>query len=79
MQGELRARDKTEQMQARAGAIDELIASGTLVDQLAPRETAVDRELAELSRSAAVESELERLKRELAPAEPQRELTDGQP
>jgi phage shock protein A len=72
-----RARDKTEQMQARAGAIDELIASGTLVDQLAPGETAVDRELAELSRSAAVESELERLKRELEPAEPQREITEG--
>jgi phage shock protein A len=73
-----RARDKTEQMQARAAAIDELVASGTLVDQLAPGETAVDRELAELSRSAAVETELERLKRELEPAESQREITEGQ-
>lgn len=69
-----RARDKTEQLQARALAVDELMASGTLTDQLNPGETPIDRELAELSKSAEVESDLERLKRELGPP---RELTSG--
>jgi phage shock protein A len=72
-----RARDKTEQMQARAAAVDELIASGTLTDQLAPGETHVDRELAELSRSAAVEDDLARLKRELEAGGAKGELTTG--
>jgi phage shock protein A len=31
-----RAQDKTEQMQARAGALDELLASGALEDATAP-------------------------------------------
>jgi phage shock protein A len=70
-----RAREKTEQMQARAAAIDELVASGTIVDQLAPGETAVDRELAALSRSAEVEAELDRLTRELGTGTAPRELT----
>ena len=69
-----RARDKTEQLQARALAVDELMAAGTLTDQLNPGETPVDRELAELSKSSDVEADLERLKRELAPP---RELTSG--
>jgi phage shock protein A len=72
-----RARDKTEQMQARAAAVDELMASGTLTDQLSPGETQVDRELAELSRSAAVEDDLARLKRELEAGTAKGELTSG--
>lgn len=72
-----RARDKTEQMQARAAAVDELMASGTLTDQLAPGETQIDRELAELSRSAAVEDDLARLRRELGAGSSQGELTGG--
>ncbi len=71
-----RARDKTEQLQARALAVDELMAAGTLTDQLSPGETPVDRELAELSKSADVEADLARLKRELGPP---RELTSGSP
>lgn len=69
-----RARDKTEQLQARALAVDELMAAGTLTDQLSPGETPIDRELAELSKSSEVEADLARLKREL---EPPRELTSG--
>jgi phage shock protein A len=69
-----RARDKTEQLQARALAVDELMASGTLTDQLNPGETPIDRELAELSKSADVEADLARLKDELGPP---RELTSG--
>ena len=72
-----RARDKTEQMQARAAAVDELMASGTLTDQLAPGETQVDRELAELSRSAAVDDDLARLRRELEGGSAKGELTSG--
>lgn len=76
-----RVRDRTEQMQARAAALDELLEAGTLTDPLAPGETFVDRELAALSRSAAVESDLSRLRRELestdVPAELPRETHGG--
>ncbi|HET6561460.1 MAG TPA: PspA/IM30 family protein [Marmoricola sp.] len=59
-----RAEDKTAQMQARSGAIDELIASGALDDQLSLGGGAddIDRELAALSSGSDVEAELARLK-----------------
>ncbi len=59
-----RAEDKTAQMQARAGAIDELIASGALDDQLSlgGGSDDIDRELAALSSGSDVEAELARLK-----------------
>ena len=59
-----RAEDKTAQMQARAGAIDELIASGALEDQLSLGGGGddIDRELAALSSASDVEAELARLK-----------------
>jgi len=59
-----RAEDKTAQMQARAGAIDELIASGALEDQLSLGGGGddIDRELAALSSGSDVEAELARLK-----------------
>lgn len=58
-----RAEDKTAQMQARAGAIDELIASGALDDasQLNAGDD-ISRELDALSSQSDVESELARLK-----------------
>src|SRR5829696_3607420 len=59
-----RARDKTEEMQARAGAVDELIAAGTL-DDFTSGQTQLDRELAQLSSSSDVEADLARLKGEL--------------
>ena len=46
-----RAKDKTEDMQARAAAVDELVEAGTLEDFTAD-ETALDRELAQISASA---------------------------
>jgi len=58
-----RAEDKTAQMQARAGAIDELIASGALDD--APsinRGDDISRELDAMSSDSDVESELAALK-----------------
>ncbi|MGI8522221.1 MAG: PspA/IM30 family protein [Nocardioides sp.] len=58
-----RAEDKTAQMQARAGAIDELIASGALED-LSTTNTGDDisRELESMSSQSDVEAELTRLK-----------------
>jgi phage shock protein A len=58
-----RAEDKTAQMQARAGAIDELIASGALddVSQVGAGDD-IARELDAMSSESDVESELARLK-----------------
>lgn len=58
-----RAEDKTAQMQARAGAIDELIASGVLDDASSlNRGDDIARELEAMSSQADVEAELARLK-----------------
>jgi phage shock protein A len=59
-----RAREKTEEMQARASAVDELIAAGTLED-FTSDQTQLDRELAQLSTSSEVDADLARLKGEL--------------
>lgn len=59
-----RAEDKTMQMQARAGAVDELIASGALDDVTATNKgDDITRELDSLSSTSDVESELAQLKR----------------
>ena len=68
-----RARDKTEQMQARASAIEELTAAGTLEDFTSDK-TQLDRELEALTSSSQVDSELERLKAELDAGEKPKEL-----
>src|SRR3989442_986677 len=44
-----RAKDKTEQMQARAAAVDELVASGALEDFTSGGQTELDRQLAQIS------------------------------
>jgi phage shock protein A len=64
-----RAKDKTESMQARASAVDELIEAGTLEDFTSTGETELDRELAKLSASSEVDSELAKLKAELGQGE----------
>jgi phage shock protein A len=58
-----RAEDKTANMQARAGAIDELIASGALEDvtQVGPGDD-IARELESMSSDSDVEQELAKLK-----------------
>src|ERR671914_1815677 len=58
-----RARDKTEQMQARAAAVEELTEAGTLED-FTSDQTQLDRELAALTTSSQVDDELARLKGE---------------
>ena len=60
-----RARNKTEEMQARASAMDELIASGTLEDFTSGGETQLDRELAQLTSKSKVDDELAKMKAEL--------------
>jgi phage shock protein A len=69
-----RARDKTEQMQARASAVEELVEAGTLEDFTSGGQTELDRELAQISASHQVDQELEKLKAEVGAGEPQKEL-----
>jgi phage shock protein A len=68
-----RARDKTEQMQARASAVEELVAAGTLED-FTSDESALDRELTQLASQSQVDSELEKMKAELGAGAPQKEI-----
>ena len=68
-----RAKDKTEAMQARAGAIDELVESGALED-FTSDQSALDRELAQITSQSQVDSELEKMKAELGSGEKQKEL-----
>jgi phage shock protein A len=62
-----RAEDKTEQMRARASAVEELEAAGTFEDitQLGPGQDDIDRELAQLGAGAQVDDELAKMKAEL--------------
>ena len=62
-----RAEDKTEQMRARAGAVEELEAAGTFDDitQLGAGQDDIDRELAQLGAGAQVDDELAKMKAEL--------------
>src|SRR6266705_1588489 len=65
-----RAEDKTAQMQARAGAIDELMASGALEDYTGTGHDDIQAELDRMSSSSDVELEMQRLKGEIAQAAP---------
>jgi phage shock protein A len=60
-----RAEDKTQQMQARAGAIDELLASGALDDPTGTAKDDITRELEQLASTSEVEDELSRMKAQL--------------
>ena len=68
-----RAKDKTEQMQARASAIDELTTSGALED-FTSDQTELDRELGAIASKSQVDDELAKMKAELEPGEKQKEL-----
>ncbi len=59
-----RAKDKTAQMQARAAAVEELTAAGTLDDFTSSGDD-IDRQLREISQSGQVDDELAKLKSEL--------------
>src|ERR1700754_485691 len=60
-----RAEDKTANMQARAGAIDELLASGALDDPTGTSKDDITLELDRLASTSDVELELSRMRQEL--------------
>jgi phage shock protein A len=74
-----RAEEKTENMKARAGAIDELLASGALEDYSGPRDD-IQAELDRVGSGPGVDVELERMKAELGmgPAPKQLDAAPGQ-
>src|SRR5215211_4120844 len=63
-----RARDKTEEMQARAAAVEELVEAGTLED-FTTDQTQLDRELGAIASQSQVDRELEQMKAELGTGE----------
>jgi phage shock protein A len=63
-----RAEDKVAQMQARSGALDELMASGSLDDLSAPSDS-IQAELERTASTSEVDAELSRLKGELGTGE----------
>jgi phage shock protein A len=68
-----RAKDKTEQMQARAAAVEELVESGALED-FTDTGDRLDRELAQLASQSQVDSDLAKMKAELGSGDEQKEL-----
>src|SRR5437763_1012764 len=71
-----RAEDKTAQMQARAGAIDELMASGALDDSIGGKRDDIQSELDMMSANSDVERELSMLKGEITTGAP-RQIEGG--
>src|SRR6266508_2788064 len=69
-----RAEDKVAQMQARSGAIDELLASGALDDPTGLAKDDITAELERMSSNSDVELELAKLKQELGTGEAPKEL-----
>ena len=72
-----RAKDKTEELQARAAAIDELTSSGALEDLTAGDQDQLSRELSQISASSQVDSELAKLKAEVGAGAPKGEIAAG--
>jgi phage shock protein A len=68
-----RAKDKTQQLQARADAVSELTAAGAL-DDFTQQGDDIDRELAKIGQSSQVDDELAKLKAEIGAGAPAKEL-----
>lgn len=62
-----RMRERTDQLEARAAGIKELMSSGALDNMFTPGQTAFDRSISEIERKSAVDADLDRLKKQLAP------------
>jgi phage shock protein A len=69
-----RAEDKTEQMRARAGALDELMASGAIDDMVSGPRDDIQAELDRMGASHDVDAELARMKGELAQGSAPRQI-----
>ena len=78
-----RATDKTEQMRARADAVQELEEAGTFEDltALGSGQDDIDRQLSELSSSSQVDDELAKMRAELGKgdAEGSKQIGEGGP
>ncbi|GAA1824380.1 PspA/IM30 family protein [Agromyces salentinus] len=72
-----RARDRVAQMQARAAATDELLASGALTDLAAAPDADIERQLAAVSAQAEIERQLQALKGGAAPSSSDRSGSGG--
>jgi phage shock protein A len=75
-----RAMDKTENMRARAGAMEELEAAGAFDDNLMLGDGGddIDRQLHELTSQSVVDDDLAKMKAELGMAPPAGELGAGE-
>ncbi|HEV2374042.1 MAG TPA: PspA/IM30 family protein [Streptosporangiaceae bacterium] len=71
-----RAQDKIANMQARAGAVDELLQSGVLED-VGGNTDDIQKELDEAGTAAQVDSELAALKAQIGSGSPTPEITSG--
>ncbi len=71
-----RAEEKTERLKARAGAIDELVAAGTIED-ITGRGDLLDAELAQISAGQSVDAELAQMKAQLAGPQAPKQLPGG--
>ena len=74
-----RAEDKAAQMQARAGAIDELLASGALETPMSSGQDDISLELEQMSSGSDVDSELERMKAQIAGSEAPKQIESEAP
>ena len=72
-----RAKDKTEQLQARANAIDELTAAGSLEDFTSSSDD-IDRQLQQISQGHQVDDELAKMKAEIAPGSAPKQIEGEQ-
>ena len=73
-----RARDRTEQLQARAAAIDELVETGALEDFTGTSDY-LDRELSRIDVSQQIEGDLSRLRSEVGAGTGTPQLEEGAP
>ena len=69
-----RAKDKTEQLQARAAAVEELTEAGALND-FTSSDDDIDRQLKQITQSGQVDDELAKMKAELGSGEEKKELS----
>jgi phage shock protein A len=74
-----RALDKTEDMKARASAVEELEAAGTFEDltQLGSGQDDIDRQLHELTSGTQVDAELEKLRAEIGSGSEPAQIEEG--
>jgi phage shock protein A len=72
-----RAEDKTQTLQARAGAIDELLASGALDDASGTAKDDIQAELDRMASTSDVELELARMKGEISAPAPTQAIESG--